>query len=103
MLSGPLLQIEYDLGCSLQTVRNAIHEFNEDEIESLYREKPGLQDPDRIFDEGKREALVELTHQNPRDFSKERSTWSRELLAEVAFEEGLTDRVVSHERRAERS
>ncbi len=40
---------------------------------------------------------MELAHQSPRDFSKERSTWSLELLAEVAFEEVLTDRVVSHE------
>lgn len=90
-------EIAENLGCSAQTVRNAIHDFNEEGIESLHREKPGPKDPDRIFDEEKREALMDLAHQSPRDFSKERSTWSLELLAEVAFEEGLTDRVVSHE------
>jgi len=90
-------EIAEDLGCSAQTVRNAIHDFNEEGTESLQREKPGPKDPDRLFGEEKRETLVELAHQSPRDFSKERSTWSLELLAEVAFEEGLTERVVSHE------
>lgn len=90
-------EIADELGCCSQTVRNAIHGFNEDGIESLYREKPGPKDPERIFGEEKREALLELAHQSPREFSKERSTWTLQLLAEVAFEEGLTGRVVSHE------
>jgi hypothetical protein len=40
---------------------------------------------------------LELAHQRPRDFSKERSTWTLPLLAEVAFEEGLTEHMVSNE------
>lgn len=90
-------EIAANLGCSAQTVRNAIHEFNEEGPESLHREKPGPKDPDRIFDEKTRKALMELAHQSPREFSKERSTWTLDLLAEVAFEEGLTNRVVSDE------
>jgi transposase len=90
-------EISYDLGCSAQTVRNAIHAFNEEGLESLHRENPGPKDPGRIFGEEKREALMELAHQSPREFSKERPTWTLQLLAEVAFEEGLTERVVSHE------
>lgn len=90
-------EIADQLGCSAQTVRNAIQAFNESGTESLRREKPGPRDPDRIFDEEKREALLELVHRSPRNFSKERSTWTLELLAEVAFEEGLTPRAVSHE------
>ena len=89
--------ISEELGCCPQTVRNAIHGFNENGTESLHPDKPGPKDPDRIFGEEKREALVGLAHQSPRDFSKERSTWTLPLLAEVAFEEGLTDHVVSKE------
>lgn len=89
--------ISEELGCCPQTVRNAIHDFNENGIESLHLEKSGPKDPDRIFGEEKREALLELAHQSPRGFSKERSTWTLPLLAEVAFEEGLTSRVVSKE------
>jgi len=90
-------KIAEHLGCTAQTVRNAIHDFNEEGIESLRREKPGPKDPDRIFEEKEQEALLGLAHQSPRDFSKERSSWTLPLLAEVAFEEGLTDRVVSDE------
>jgi len=90
-------EIADGLGCTAQTVRNAIHAFNGRGPASLTPEKPGPKDPDRIFDEAKREALVELAHQSPRAFSKERSTWTLPLLAEVAFEEGLTEHVVSHE------
>lgn len=90
-------EIADELGCCSQTVRNAIHDFNERGLASLTPEKSGPKDPDRIFDEAKREALLELAHQSPRDFSKERSTWTLPLLAEVAFEEGLVGHVVSHE------
>lgn len=90
-------EIAEALGCWPQTVRNAIHDFNERSTESLHREKPGPKNPDRLFGEEEREALLEVAHRSPRKFSKDRSTWSLELLAEVAFEEDLTERVVSHE------
>lgn len=90
-------EIAEQLGCTAQTVRNAIHDFNEEGTESLRPGKPGPKDPDRIFGEKKREALLEVAHQSPRDFSKGRSSWTLPLLAEVAFEEGLTDHVVSGE------
>lgn len=90
-------EISANLGCCPQTVRNAIRAFNERGLASLTPKKSGPKDPDRIFDEMKREALVELAHQSPRAFEKERSAWTLPLLAEVAFEKGLTDHVVSHE------
>lgn len=90
-------EIAEHLGCTTQTVRNAIHDFNEEGPESLRPEKPGPKDPDRLFEEEEREALLELAHRSPRDFSKERSTWTLPLLAEVAFEEGLTGHIVSDE------
>jgi transposase len=85
------------LGCAVQTVRNALHAFNERGLESLRAEKSGPKEPERLFDEMKRERLMALAHQSPRAFGKARSTWTLSLLAEVAFEAGLTEEVVSHE------
>ena len=85
------------LGCAVQGVRNALHAFNERGLECLRPEKSGPKQPERIFDEAKRERLMSIAHQSPRHFGKERSTWTLSLLAEIACEEGLTEAVVSHE------
>ena len=42
-----------------------------------------------------RDQLRELVHQSPRAFSKPRSTWTLQLLAEVCFETGIVNRPVS--------
>lgn len=93
----PPREIAAALGCVVQTVRNALHAFNERGHESLRPEKSGPKAPERIFDEATRERLMALAHESPRRFGKTRSNWTLPLLAEVAFEEGLTDVVVSHE------
>lgn len=85
------------LGCAVQSVRNALHAFNERGVESLRPAPSGPKQPQRLFDDAKRERLMDIAHQSPRRFAKQRSTWTLSLLAEVAFEEGLTDKVVSHE------
>lgn len=90
-------QIADGLGCTSQTVRNAIHDFHERGLECLTPKPKGPQDPDRLFDELARERLQEIAHRSPRQFGKPRSTWTLLLLAEVAFEEGLTPRQVSDE------
>lgn len=93
----PPREIAAALGCVVQTVRNAIHAFNARGVESLRPEKSGPKTPERIFEEARRKRLMALAHESPRRFGKARSTWTLPLLAEVAFEEGLTSRVVSHE------
>lgn len=90
-------QIAAALGCAVQSVRNALHAFNERGMESLHPEKSGPKQPERIFDEAKRERLMAIAHQSPRRFGKPASMWTLSLLAEVAFEEGLTEHEVSHE------
>ena len=72
-------EIAEALGCWPQTVRNAIHDFNDRSTASLQPKKSGPKDPERIFDEEKQAALLELAHQSPRTFSKNRSTWTLEL------------------------
>jgi hypothetical protein len=43
------------------------------------------------------EQLKALLHRSPRDFGKNTSIWTRELVAEVCFEEKLTSTRVSGE------
>lgn len=90
-------QIAEGLGCVKQTVCTAIHDFHARGLESLIPKPRGPQEPDRIFDGKARQKLMAIAHRSPRAFGKPRSNWSLEALAEVAFEEGLTEREVSHE------
>ena len=62
-------RIANNLGCGSQTVRNAIHDFNEEGLEAL---KPGSSRPKRIhfaFDEQRGEALREMLHRSPREWT----------------------------------
>jgi transposase len=86
------------LGCNPQTVRNAIHKFNEEGLEEALQQ--GSRRPHtvhRAFDEKRAEALRELLHQEPRKFGKDTSLWTLDLAAEISFEEGLTKERVSGE------
>ena len=85
------------LGCGEQTVRNAIHAFNERGLGALF---PGSSRPHTIraaFDEASAERLRALLHQSPRTFGKPTSVWTLALAAEVSFAEGLTAERVSDE------
>lgn len=90
-------QIAEGLGCVRQTVLTALHDFNEHALESLTPQAHLRKGPEPIFDASRRERLMEIAHQSPRAFEKERSHWSLEALAKVALEEGLTEEQVSHE------
>ena len=86
------------LGCDDQTVRNAIHDFNSRGLAAL---TPGSsiphQRPHAVFDATRREQLRALLHQSPRTFGKPTSVWTLDLVAEVAFAEGITPRQLSDE------
>ncbi len=91
-------QIAKSLGCNPQTVRNAIHAFNERGLpETLQRGSKRPHTIHRAFDPERAEALRELLHQKPRKFGKQSSLWTLEMAAEVSFEEGLTKERVSGE------
>lgn len=90
-------QIAKNLGCGQQTVRDAIHDFNERGLDAL---KAGSSRPREVhaaFDEESGRALRELLHRSPREFGKETSLWTLKDVAEVSFEEGLTNKRVSGE------
>src|SRR5215204_7781981 len=91
------LKIARSLGCASQTVRNAIRAFNERGLDAL---TPGSSRPNRVhaaFDEKCAEALRQMLHRSPREFGRESSLWTLEMVADVAFEEGLTTERVSGE------
>ena len=50
-----------------------------------------------MLDGTKRERLRALLHQSPRAFGQSRSTWTLTLLAQVAYEQGLSPSVLSDE------
>ena len=86
------------LGCNDQTVRNAIHAFNEGGLEKALSK--GSSRPRTIhpaFGSERAERLREMLHRSPREFGKPTSLWTLELAAEVSFEEGLTEGRVTGE------
>jgi len=85
------------LGCSDQTVRNAIRAFDARGVTAL---RPGSSRPHTTrpaFDAAGAERLRALLHRSPRDFGYPTSLWTLELAAETAYAEGLTTTRVSDE------
>ncbi len=78
------------LGCNTQTVRNAIHAFNQSGLAALTE---GSSRPHRIaatFDADAAQRLRALLHQSPRTFGKPTSLWTLDLAAEICAAEGIT-------------
>jgi transposase len=91
------IAIAKQLGCDDQTVRNVIHGFNSSGLAVL---QAGSSRPHRLptsFSEEGLQQLKDLLHRSPRDFGKERSTWTLELAAQVSFEQGIIPVLVSDE------
>jgi len=90
-------KIAASLGCGSQTVRNAIHAFNERGLHALVASSSRPKRIHAAFGEEGVLALRELLHHSPREFGKQTSLWTLRDAAEVSFEEGLTERRVSGE------
>src|SRR5436305_15132519 len=90
-------RIRARLGCSAQTVRNAIRAFHAAGIDCLGEgsHRPRSVRPE--VDDAGCERLRALLHRSPRDFGKPTSLWTLASAAEVAFAEGITARLVSDE------
>ena len=85
------------LGCSDQTVRNAIRAFDARGVAALVEGSSRPHTIHAAFDTEGAERLRTLLHRSPRDFGHPTSVWTLELAAETAFAEGLTARRVSDE------
>src|SRR4051812_47265871 len=90
-------RIAAQVGCSVGTVRNTIHAFEQEGSGCLGEKKRGPKGARPVLDEAKADPLKGILHQSPRRFGKARSTWTLDLLADVAFEQRLTPRRLSHE------
>ncbi|MGH3514442.1 MAG: helix-turn-helix domain-containing protein [Pseudonocardiaceae bacterium] len=90
-------RIASQVGCAVGTVHNTIHAFEKEGADCLGEKKRGPKDARPILDEAKADPLQSILHQSPRRFGKARSTWTLDLLADVAFEQQLTPRRLSHE------
>ena len=90
-------RIAENLGCASQTVRDAIHDFNERGLDALDARSSRPKRTRDAFDRNSAEALREMLHRSPREFGRPSSLWTLEMAAEAAFEEGLTDERVSGE------
>jgi transposase len=85
------------VGCAVGTVHNTLHAFEEQGTGCLTEKTRGPKDVQPILGEAKADPLKGILHQSPRRFGKARSTWTLDLLADVAFEQELTPRRLSHE------
>jgi transposase len=91
------LAIARVLGCTKQTVLNAINDFNARGVAALARGSSRPHTTHGVFDAAGRERLREVLHQSPRAFGKPTGVWTLALAAEVAFETGITATRVSGE------
>jgi transposase len=85
------------LGCSDETVRNVIKDFNVRGIAVL---KAGSHRPhtiERAFTDETAERLKNLLHHSPREYGKATRVWTLALAAEVSWTQGLTAERVSAE------
>ena len=90
-------QIARYLGCSEQTVRNAIHAFHARGLACLSKRSTTAHTIHRAFTPLAAEQLRVLLHQSPRTFGHPTSLWTLELAAQASLAQGVTARRVSAE------
>lgn len=89
--------IARNLGCSDQTVRNALRAFDAQGVAALAEGSSRPHTTHAAFGADGAERLRGLLHRSPREFGHPTSVWTLELAAETAFAAGLTARRVSDE------
>jgi transposase len=88
-------QIAKQVGCTAQTVRNVIRDF---EARGVLCLEAGSNRPlgvEAVLTAAKREQLQSILHQSPRTYGKTQSQWTLKLLAAVCHEQGLSERQLS--------
>lgn len=79
------------LGWNRESIRQVIHAFNAQGTVCLYPQSSARKDDQRAFKDEARERLREMILCSPREFGRDTSLWTLDLLAEVSYEQGLTD------------
>jgi transposase len=83
-------QIARSLSCNEQTVRNAVHTFNQEGVAALTKRSSAVHTEQAAFTPAAAEQLRALLHRSPRDFGHKTSLWTLDLAAEEAHKQGLT-------------
>jgi hypothetical protein len=91
------LQIAAEVGVDDETVRRAIRDFNARGVDALIEGSPRPRRTGERFIPGGREALIDILRRTPRHYGLPGAEWTLELLADVAFAEGITMARVSDE------
>jgi transposase len=93
-------EIYQRFGYPQNSIRQVVHAFNQDKLAALCKKScrpktgPAAQ---AVLDQDKREALRTVLEQSPRAFDKEASFWTLSLLAQVSFEQGITERLLDQD------
>lgn len=90
-------QVAASLGCSSQSVRDAIKAFAAEGLACLQQKSKAPKTTHPAWPKSRDEDLRALLHQSPRNFGKPTSLWTLALAAQVCFEKGWTRRVLSGE------
>jgi transposase len=90
-------RIARHLGCTARSVRNAIHAFAAEGLDSLKEKSSRPHSARPLLHAAFDDPLRHLLHQTPRAFGKARSTWTLPLVAQVCHDQGWTPRVLSPE------
>ena len=90
----PIAQL---VGCSVQTVRNVIHAFNTQGVESLAKQSNRPKTVEPMLDAAKCDRLQHILPQSPRTYGKPTGVWTLARAAEVCYEQGVTERLLSDE------
>ena len=84
-------------GGAVQTVRNLLHALNEQGVAGVARQSNRPKTIEPALDAANCERLQHILHQSPRLYAKPTGVWTLVLAAEVCYEQGITERVLSDE------
>jgi transposase len=90
-------EISQQLGCSDQTVREAIHAFHREGVAALQAKSHVPHHVATKLTDAQAQAIAQMVHRSPRDFGKATSRWTLDLLVAVSWSEHLVDQPVSDE------
>ncbi len=90
-------EIAAKVGYHQESVRLVIMAFEKKGMTVLEKGSRRPLTTERAISTENAQKLKELLRRSPRDFKKDSSLWTLELLAEVSYEQGLSTRKVSYE------
>ena len=90
-------RIAATLGCSTQTIRDAIRAFADFGPACLHAKSKAPKTVHAAWPKERDDDLRALLHQSPRTLGKPTSLWTLPLAAQVCHEKGWTERVLSGE------